>query len=72
MTESIPVDEPFDVDGEPMMYPHDPSGSAFNVVNCRCYVEFLYPGDTRPDGSVIPEIESAEASPYAPVSIPEI
>lgn len=55
MTESIPVDEPFDVDGEPMMYPHDPSGSAFNVVNCRCYVEFLYPGDTRPDGSVIPE-----------------
>jgi hypothetical protein len=55
MSESIPVDEPFDVDGEPMMYPHDPSGSAFNVVNCRCYVEFLYPGDTRPDGSVIPE-----------------
>jgi hypothetical protein len=55
MSESIPIDEPFDVDGEPMMYPHDPSGSAFNVVNCRCYVEFLYPGDTRPDGSVIPE-----------------
>lgn len=53
MSESIPVDEPFDVDGEPMMYPHDPSGSAFNVVNCRCYVEFLYVGDTRPDGSVI-------------------
>jgi uncharacterized protein with gpF-like domain len=58
MSESIPVDEPFDVDGEPMMYPHDPSGSAFNVVNCRCYVEFLYPGDTRPDGSVIPEQEA--------------
>jgi hypothetical protein len=53
MTDSIPVDEPFDVDGEPMMYPHDPSGSAYNVVNCRCYVEFLYVGDTRPDGTVV-------------------
>lgn len=55
MDTSLPMDEPFDVDGEPMLYPHDPSGSAYNVVNCRCYVEFLYPGDTRPDGSVIPE-----------------
>lgn len=55
MDQSLPMDEPFDVDGEPMMYPHDPSGSAFNVVNCRCYIEFLYPGDTRPDGSVIGE-----------------
>jgi hypothetical protein len=58
MSESIPVDEPFDVDGEPMMYPHDPSGSAFNIVNCRCYVEFLYVGDTRPDGSVISASET--------------
>lgn len=55
MDQSLPMDEPFDVDGEPMLYPHDSSGSAFNVVNCRCYIEFLYPGDTRPDGSVIGE-----------------
>lgn len=53
MDSSIPFDEPFDVDGEPMMFPHDPSGSAFNVVNCRCYVEFLYVGDERPDGTVV-------------------
>lgn len=57
MDQSLPMDEPFDVDGEPMLYPHDPSGSAFNVVNCRCYIEFLYVGDTRPDGSVIGESE---------------
>ena len=42
------------------MYPHDPSGSAFNIVNCRCYVEFLYVGDTRPDGTVITESETPE------------
>ena len=52
---TLPMSEPFTVGGEPMLYPHDPSGSARNVVNCRCYVEFLYPGDLRPDGSVIPE-----------------
>lgn len=52
---TLPMSEPFSVGGEPMLYPHYPGASARNVVNCRCYVEFLYPGDTRPDGTVIPE-----------------
>ena len=30
------VDQPFDVGGEKLMYPGDPSGSADNVINCRC------------------------------------
>ncbi|WP_077622009.1 phage minor head protein [Sediminibacillus massiliensis] len=30
------IDEPFEVDGEELMYPGDPSGSADNVINCRC------------------------------------
>ena len=30
------LDEPFDVGGETMMYPGDPSGSAGNVCNCLC------------------------------------
>jgi len=30
------IDQPYDVDGEQLMYPGDPSGSAGNVVNCRC------------------------------------
>lgn len=30
------VDEPFEVDGEELMYPGDSSGSAENVINCRC------------------------------------
>lgn len=32
----IPIDEPFVVDGEELMYPGDPSGSPGNVINCQC------------------------------------
>lgn len=33
---AIPIDEPFEVDGEDMMYPGDLDGSPANVYNCRC------------------------------------
>lgn len=33
---AIPVDEPFIVDGEELMFPKDPRGSAGNTINCRC------------------------------------
>lgn len=33
---AIPIDEPFIVNGEEMMYPGDKSASASNVYNCRC------------------------------------
>ncbi len=32
----IPVDQPFNVGGEMLMYPADPAGSAANIINCRC------------------------------------
>lgn len=32
----IPIDEPFIVDDEELMYPGDESGSAENVINCQC------------------------------------
>lgn len=32
----VAVSEPFDVGGELLMYPGDPSGSPGNVINCRC------------------------------------
>jgi len=35
-TGPIPVDQPFIVDGEELMYPHDPAGSPGNIINCRC------------------------------------
>lgn len=32
----IPLDEPFFVGGEALMYPGDPNGSAGNIINCQC------------------------------------
>ena len=31
-----PINEPFVVGGELLMYPGDPAGSAENIINCRC------------------------------------
>ena len=33
---TVPINEPFRVDGEDMMRPLDPNGSAKNVIRCRC------------------------------------
>ncbi len=32
----IPLEDPFVVGGENLMYPGDPAGSAANVINCQC------------------------------------
>lgn len=34
--QQVPLDEPFEVDGEELMYPGDPEGSPGNVIQCRC------------------------------------
>lgn len=49
----VPFDESFEVGGVSMDSPLDPSAPPEEVVNCRCYVELLYEGDTRPDGSTV-------------------
>lgn len=36
--QTVGVDEPFDVGGEPLMYPQDPDGSPENTINCQCSV----------------------------------
>ena len=38
--QTVPIDEPFIVDGEDLMEPGDDNGSAENVINCRCTVTF--------------------------------
>jgi uncharacterized protein with gpF-like domain len=35
------MDEPFQVGGESLMYPGDPSGSAEQIINCRCQVGYI-------------------------------
>jgi|SRR5215471_7021830 len=32
----VPIDEPYPVGDPPLMYPHDPDGSAEDVINCGC------------------------------------
>ena len=49
----VPIDQPFYVGGVAMDAPFDPGAPPEEVVNCRCVVNYLYPGDERPDGSVI-------------------
>lgn len=34
--QTVPINEPFIVHNEKLMYPGDPNGSAENVINCRC------------------------------------
>lgn len=34
--QTVPLDKPFIVGGEKMMYPRDPAGGASNVIRCRC------------------------------------
>ena len=38
--ESVPLDDPFIVDGEELQVPGDPAGSAGNVINCRCTITY--------------------------------
>ena len=37
----VDMDQPFIVDGERLRYPGDPSGSAGNIINCRCGVSHI-------------------------------
>ena len=39
--ESVPVNDPFIVSGEALMYPGDPAGSAGNIINCRCAMGYI-------------------------------
>lgn len=37
----VDMDQPFLVDGERLMFPGDPNGSAGNIINCRCGVSHI-------------------------------
>ena len=53
------LEEPYTVDGEHLLYPKDPNGSAANTINCRCVSMPWHPAWDEPlpaDQPVEPEI----------------
>lgn len=40
--QTVGMNQPFRVNGESLMYPGDPAGSAGNTIMCRCSVAFIY------------------------------
>jgi hypothetical protein len=40
------VDEPFEVEGEQLMYPRDPNGSAENTIGCNCMMGPYFEADS--------------------------
>lgn len=49
----VGIGEPFDVDGESLAYPGDPSGSPGNIINCRCVTAFLTPEEMDQRGRYV-------------------
>ena len=47
----VPLDKPFNVSDEKLMFPGDPKGSAGNVINCRCSVAQVVRRDV--DGNIM-------------------
>ena len=43
--QTVPLNSPFVVGGEDLMFPGDPTGSAENVINCRCSTLLVRPGE---------------------------
>lgn len=69
----VPFKQPFVVGdmASPMDHPLDSKGPAKEVVQCRCYAEFLFPGDTRPDGTKVPDLAPPAPPPPPPPSPPK-
>lgn len=38
----VRFNEPFIVDGEPLMFPRDPNGSIENIINCHCEMQIFW------------------------------
>lgn len=45
--EGVEVDQPFQTELGPLMYPRDPNGTGANTINCRCAVAFQMKDDVE-------------------------
>jgi len=57
------MDTPFDVGGYPLAFPGDPAGPPEEVINCRCWVSYLMPGDPGYPETVGPSPEDEDPKP---------
>jgi SPP1 gp7 family putative phage head morphogenesis protein len=46
--QAVPLSKPFQVGGEGLQFPGDPTGRADNVINCRCTLEYEFSDDGEP------------------------
>jgi uncharacterized protein with gpF-like domain len=51
--QTVNPNQSFTVEGQPMMFPGDPNGSAENTINCRCHMAFVPMRDKN--GRLIPK-----------------
>lgn len=72
----IPLDDPFSVGEDALQYPGDPTGTAGEVINCRCaisYEERGTPGggvsDVSPDAAAIDGDPPPNPPPAAPATL---
>lgn len=70
----VAMDAAFEVGGEALAYPGDPSGSAANTVQCRCTVAFLTPEEMLTRGAAPTErrVRYAEMRALIDLLHPEI
>ena len=74
--QEVGMDDPFEVGGEELQYPGDPSGSAGNVINCRCTTTYKRvqasaddsEDDAEEEAQEEAEEQEEEETPFNPVS----
>ncbi len=59
--QTVPLAEPFDVGGFPLLYPGDPTGPPGETINCRCDLTHVVPTEQTPDWA-----ENLGAGPVSP------
>ncbi len=59
--QTVPLDRPFLVDGEHLMFPGDPDGSPGNVLNCRCRARVAMEEQPMTDTTTLPVAAAATA-----------
>ena len=66
----VAIGQPFEVDGESLLYPGDPAGDGANTINCRCTIAFLTPKDVEREGLNVPTRSApSETVPLALASL---